>query len=66
MNNYIELFQKVSDQEKGILLNYLNGEKGRFVRDFVADNTMTVEFPSWQISFYSSEDIDNAIGLLGV
>lgn len=59
--SYNELPKDISAAEVNILYYYLTGEKREYIRNFVTNNTITVEFPSWQIPFYSSADIDKTI-----
>lgn len=63
-NNYEQLFKIVSSEDKASLKVFLIQEEAFLRKHLARGRHLVVEFPSWQFSMDSTDDLDEALDFL--
>ena len=60
----VKLFQRVPQDDARALFDLFTSVKGAWIKTHIRTSPLTIEFPSWQLTLYSSDELEAAENLL--
>jgi hypothetical protein len=64
MSDINDILQQATTEDRASLLSFLSKEGNKIIKERLQSSAITIEFPSWQITFYSLEDYEETIKFL--